>query len=207
MTNKTTPMSASASNDEWEIVDSRYLVDDPWLKLRSETVRLPNGVVLQSYHMIEYPDWVNVVALTTDLQIVLVEQYRHAAKRKVLEFPAGAADHVQESHLDAIKRELLEETGYASERWQLLGTAVANAARQNNRVYSYLALDAQKVADQKLDEGEIISIRTMPWREFRAGMARGEIELPGLQLTCLYWLEVFVRKSSDPTLRQLAIGA
>lgn len=195
---------AGDSDQTWKVLESRYVVDDPWIRFRSETVELPNGTVLDPYHVIEYPDWVNVVALTAGRDIVLIEQYRHAVRRKGLELPAGAADHPGESHLDAIKRELREETGFEGERWYLLGTTVANAARQTNRVYSYLALDVRKVGDQRLDAGEILTVRTMPWQSFSEQVSSHQLALSGLQLTCLYWLEAFASRSSDAEIRSLS---
>ena len=76
----------------WKLLSSTYPYRDQWLTLRSDTVALPGGEVLSPYHVIELPDWVNAIALTDDGNIILVEQYRHAVQRMMLELPAGNVD-------------------------------------------------------------------------------------------------------------------
>ncbi len=189
--------------DEWKVLETDYAYRDEWIALRSEKVQLPDETVLQAYHTIEFPDWVNVIALTPDLDIVLAEQYRHPVRKLVVEFPAGAVDD-GEKPLAAIKRELLEETGYASDEWHLLGSCDANPARQTNRLHSFLALRARKVAEQSLGVGEFIRTRLVPWAEFRARIDSGTSDLPAVHFACLVWLESFLRNSSDPAMAQLA---
>ena len=106
--------------------------------------------------------------------------------------------------LEATKRELREETGYAADEWHALGSATANTARQNNRVHAFLALDARKVAEPKLDAGEVISTHLVPWERFLADLAEGRLEIPGLHLAALWQLRVFARQSTDQ--RLVALG-
>ena len=72
-----------------KVIASRYTFADPWLRLRSDDVLLPSGELLSSCNVFEYPDWVDVIALTAELNIVLVDQYRHAVGQIRTEFPAG----------------------------------------------------------------------------------------------------------------------
>lgn len=160
---------------------------------------LPTGKVEGPCHVLEYPDWVEVIALTAAGNIVLVEQYRHAVRRVQLEFPAGVIDG-DEPPLVAMKRELSEETGYAADDWRLIGVAPVYPALQTNRFHSYLALGARRVADQALDEGESIQVREMPWPAFLQGIETGDIDLPALQLASLHSLHAVMRRSTDPTL-------
>ena len=96
-----------------KVLSSRYAFADRWLRLRSDDVLLPGGQLLSCCTVFEYPDWGDVIALTAELNIVLVDQYRHAVGQIRTEFPAGVVDDGEEP-MAAIKRELLEETGYAS---------------------------------------------------------------------------------------------
>src|SRR5262249_11534956 len=96
------------------------------------------------------------------------------------------------------------ETGFASDEWQALGSTTANTARQNNRVHAFLALDARKVAEQALDEGEMIRTHLVPWQQFIDDLAESRLEIPGLHITSLWLLRTLPRKSSDP--RLLALG-
>jgi 8-oxo-dGTP pyrophosphatase MutT (NUDIX family) len=163
-----------------------------------------NGTILAPYHTIEFPEWVCAIALTPEREIVLIEEYRHGIERFSMELPCGTPDDENENVLAATQRELLEETGYASEEWHALGSSTANTARQNNRVHAFLALDARKVADQDLDPGEVIRSHLVPWDKFLADLADGKLEIPGLHLAALWQLKVFASKTRDP--RLLALG-
>ncbi len=185
------------------MLESKYTFADPWLRLRSDTMLLPGGRIVSPCHIFEYPDWVDVIALTDELNVVLVDQYRHAVGQTRTEFPAGVVDNASEEPLAAIKRELLEETGYASEEWHLIGAAAVYPALQTNRIHSFLALGARKVAEQDLDEGEAIRTFELPWPEFIDKVGSGAIELPALQLASLFWLQSYLRKCSDPRLMPL----
>jgi len=185
-----------------KVLASRYTFADPWLRLRSDRVVLPGGRLLSPCNIFEYPDWVDVIALTAELNIVLVDQYRHGVGEVRTEFPAGAVDGAEEP-LAAIKRELLEETGYASDEWRLLGSAPVNPALQTNRIHCFLALGAQKIAEQDLDEGEAIQAREQPLSAFLEQVESGRLELPALQLGSLYLLQRHLRSSTDQQLASL----
>jgi 8-oxo-dGTP pyrophosphatase MutT (NUDIX family) len=185
-----------------KVLESRYAFADPWLRLRSDTVLLPNGRLLSPCTIFEYPDWVDVIALTGERNVVLVDQYRHAVGQLRTEFPAGAVDEA-EVPLAAIKRELLEETGYASDDWHRLGSAPVNPVLQTNRIHCFLALGAHKVAEQDLDEGEAIRTHELPLPEFIEQVEAGRLELPALQLASLYLLQAYLRRSPDPRLALL----
>ena len=192
------------SIEPWQVLESKYSYRDRWLAVRSDTVRVPNGTVLSPYHTIEFPEWICAIALTPEREILLVEEYRHGIGRNSFELPCGGTDDKSEDLLAAMKRELLEETGYAAEEWHALGSSTANTARQNNRVHSFLAFDAKRVAGQTLDAGEVIRVHAVPWPQFQQDLAEGRLEIPGLHLAALWQLRAFARKTADP--RLLALG-
>ena len=194
----------AAAIEPWQVLDTKYSYRDRWLAVRSDTVRVPNGTVLSPYHTLEFPEWVCAIALTARREIVLVEEYRHGVGRLSFELPSGAPDEEGEDVLSAMKRELREETGFGSREWHALGSSTANTARQNNRVHSFLALDAERLSDQNLDPGEIISAHVLPWEKFLADLDEGQLEIPGLHLTALWQLRCFARRTRDP--RLLALG-
>jgi len=191
--------------EPWQVLDTRYSYRDRWLALRSDTVRVPNGTILSPYHTIEFPEWICAVALTSDHHIVLIEEYRHGVGRLSIELPCGAPDHDGEDLLAAMQRELLEETGYAADEWHALGSSTANTARQSNRVHAFLALDARRVADQRLDPGEVIRPHVIPWRRFIAELGDGRLEIPGLHLAALWQLKTFAQATGDPRLAALEL--
>jgi 8-oxo-dGTP pyrophosphatase MutT (NUDIX family) len=187
------------------VLESERLIDRRWMTLRRERLRDRDGAVADQA-VLDYPDWVDVIALTADLNIVLVDQYRYPVREVRTEFPAGAVDQ-DEPPLAAIQRELREETGYVSDEWHLLGSAPVNPAWQANRIHSYLALDARLVGEQNLDQGEVIRLRLLPWREFVREVENGVLELPALQLAGLYLLLQFLRRTTDPRLASLKARA
>ena len=94
---------------KWTILKSEYLIRRPWLTARRDHVRFPDGRENPEYYVLEYPDWVNVIAITKDGHFVSVPQYRHALGMTSFELPCCVWDNSKEP-LEAIKRELLEET-------------------------------------------------------------------------------------------------
>jgi ADP-ribose pyrophosphatase len=191
-----------ATVQPWQVLESKYNYRDRWLALRSDTVRLPNGSLLDPYHVIEQPDWVTAVALSHDGKIVLVEEYRHGARQTVIELPSGIHDKPGEP-LDAMKRELKEETGFASDEWHSIGSFFANAPRLNNRVHCFVALDARKIAEPSLDDSEIIVTHQVPFAAFLADLRDGRRTFHGFQLGAMWLLHTHARKSGDPRLAAL----
>lgn len=95
----------------WKLLNSEYLVDAPWLKVAKETCELPNGKVIDDFYTLWQPDWVLILARTTEGKWVMTEQYRHGTGKIELEFPAGIIDK-GETPEQAAARELQEECGY-----------------------------------------------------------------------------------------------
>ncbi|MEH1991004.1 hypothetical protein [Nostoc sp.] len=77
---------------DWIVLKSRHLVKDRLISVRSDTCQMPNGTIVDPYYVLEYPTWVNVVALTKNQEVLLVKQYRHALKKTILELPSGAVE-------------------------------------------------------------------------------------------------------------------
>ena len=101
------------NNDEkkWEILHSEYLIRRPWLTARRDHIRMPNGVENPEYYVLEYPDWVNVIAITSDGHFLMERQYRHGLQWTGYEICAGVCE-AGETPLESAQRELYEETGY-----------------------------------------------------------------------------------------------
>ena len=127
-----------------------------------------------------------------------------ASERLSFELPCGTPEDEGEDVLDAMQRELLEETGYASEEWHALGSSTANTARQNNRVHAFLALDAHQGRRPEARSGrDDPHPRRFPWDKFVADLAEERLEIPGLHLAALWQLKTFAKKTRDPRLLAL----
>jgi 8-oxo-dGTP pyrophosphatase MutT (NUDIX family) len=158
---------------KWTILSSEYLIRRPWLTARRDHVKLPTGAELPEYYVLEYPDWINVIAITEDEQFVLVRQYRHALGRTCYELCAGVCEKDEEP-IESAKRELLEETGFGGGDWQELMATSANASTMTNLTHSFLATGVKKISEQHLDDGEDLSVHILSKNEVRAMLERGE---------------------------------
>ena len=98
----------------WKVLSSEYLHKEPWFTVRRECVELPNGTQIPSYYVLEYPEWVNVIAITRDKQFVMVKQYRHALGAVKYELCAGVCDPEDATPLMAAQRELLKKQALAA---------------------------------------------------------------------------------------------
>lgn len=141
----------------WRTLSSEYLVNEPWAVLRRDSCMMPNGYIVPEYYILEYPNWVNIVALTDKNEIVLVKQYRHGVQESVLEIPGGVIDEGEDA-LVAAKRELLEETGYLFDSFEKICELFPNPATSNNITTTYLARGGKKVQEQQLDSQEDIEV-------------------------------------------------
>ncbi len=119
------------------------------------------------------PQWVNVIAITPDQQVVMIEQYRHGLAEVTLEIPGGIAEPGESPDI-SMARELLEETGYGGQV-ELIGKVSANPALQNNWVHTGLIRNATIKSKTQLDEHEEIAIRLVPLTEIDTLIRRGII--------------------------------
>lgn len=143
---------------KWDVISSNYISKHPpWAVFRKDHLRMPNGNEVPNYYVIEYPDWINVLGITTDAQFVLIRQYRHALGEISFELAAGVIDE-GETPLQAAKRELLEETGYGNGHWETWTKLCANPATHTNYTYSFLATGIEKIQAQNLEASEEIEV-------------------------------------------------
>lgn len=176
----------------WKILHSRYLYKTNTVAVRIDQCEVNNGTIFEPY-VVECGTWVNVIALTKEREVVLVKQYRHGAKQVLLEIPAGVMDEEDESPLRAAKRELLEETGYTSDRFVEVGRVFPNPATHNNLTYSFLALDVEQVGKQSLDETEEIEVSLIPFDEFVA-LAKGGHLPQALHVSALFFAMAYLER-------------
>lgn len=101
---------------EWKTLETKYLFKRNWLTAKVEKVELPDGRIYDEYYTLEYPTWINVIAITKDGKMILERQWRHGLKIVSTEIPAGVVEK-GENPMDAAKRELQEETGFGGGTW------------------------------------------------------------------------------------------
>jgi 8-oxo-dGTP pyrophosphatase MutT (NUDIX family) len=156
-------------------------------RVRKDTVVNPRNGSQHDMFVLQQPDWVNIIPLTPDDQVILVEQWRHGTRSVHLETPGGLMDP-HESPEECGRRELLEETGYAAANVVRLGTIHPNPAIQGNVQHYVLATGCRQVSDLQLDHAEDIVVRLAPLADIPRMIQTGEIT-HGIVIGGFYWLD------------------
>ncbi|HZV76887.1 MAG TPA: NUDIX hydrolase [Candidatus Babeliales bacterium] len=159
----------------WRLRASHYVVDSPHMRLRADEIELPDGTVVPNYYVRESLGFVIVFALTADDRVVLVRQYRYGADSIHLELPAGMLAEGERPR-DCALRELAEETGYESERWEPVAEYLPEPVRSPAHAYVYIALDAKRTGAPRLDLTEHLEVELAPLPAFRAMLRDGRID-------------------------------
>mgnify|MGYP001574669252 CR=1 FL=1 len=140
---------------KWSTTSSRYVLKDKWIKVRADACKTKSGEVVSPYYVLEYPDWVRMVVINRNNEILITHQYRHEIKQITTELISGTVDSKDKSHLSAAKRELLEEVGYIG-KFTLLGIASPNPANHTNHTYSYLVTNPKQVTIPVINPFEVV---------------------------------------------------
>jgi len=159
----------------WTLLERRPLHDYRVFRTEERVMTHPGRREGRGFFVIDSPDWVNVVAITPDDEVVLIRQYRHGVDGLTLEIPGGVIDPGEDA-ATAAARELQEETGYTAPTWRYLGVVEPNPAIQTNRASTWLALDATVAGPQALDENELIEVSRAPLSDVPGLIVRGAIQ-------------------------------
>lgn len=161
-------------NRPWRVLDSKYLSRRPWFTVRCERVQLPNGAEVPEWYVFEFPDWVNVIAVTEEGKYVFITQYRHALGQTRYELPAGCCDE-GETPLESARRELFEETGYGGGEWRKVMTSSPNPTNHTNLCHTYLAEGVRRLDGPQTEPTEDIEVQLLDEAEVRELLDGDEI--------------------------------
>ena len=159
---------------KWELINSEVRLECGIFKIEEKIFRSPRTGNEHSFISARGTDWVNVIALTRENEIVLVRQFRQSSEVITLEIPGGMVDRGEEPSAAAV-RELMEETGYGGEELIPLGAVLPNPAILDLSCHTYLVENVKKVGEPKLDGTEDIEVILLPLHEIPQMMKNGAI--------------------------------
>ena len=158
----------------WKLISSRTNHSFRIFSLRIDRALSPRTHKEHDFYILESNDWINVIPLTPQNEVVMIYQYRHGIRDNTLEIPGGILEE-GDSPEAAAQRELYEETGYKETEMLLLGSVYANPAFLNNRCFTYIAKDVSLVGEQELDDKEDIEVVLKPLSDIPRLIREGKI--------------------------------
>jgi len=182
----------------WKKVSSKPLGDFRVFRIRSDRLISPRTEQEHDFFIIDCANWVNVIALTPDRQLVMIEQYRHGSNSLELEIPGGMMDVRDATPEEAALRELREETGYGGENARLIGQVFPNPAIMSNTCFTVLVENCRCLHPVEFDHGEDLVTRLMPLEEIPRLIATGKIR-HSLVVVALYHFNLWQSKPQGRT--------
>jgi ADP-ribose pyrophosphatase len=175
----------------WTVSASRMTFADRWLRVRTDDCLTADGVEVSPFHVIESADWTCVVALTADLRLVLVREYRHARGIVIAGLPGGVVeaddgDGIVSTVEAGARRELLEETGYGGGDFIPILTTYPDPANQTNIATAFLALGVEPKQPQKLDSGETVELFLADFPTVLKQLSGGEVRMHAVHVAALW---------------------
>ena len=172
----------------WKILNTKHLIDSPWLQIEEQRVRTDDGDVLPDYYVGQKSDFVMVYATTEDGQVIVLRGYSHGAGTYTLGLVAGGVDK-NESPEETVARELLEETGYAVafDDIHYIGSYFVSASWLKDRAHLFRAINAKKVREPRLEKGESITTLLKTKEEVLELIRTNQFRDPYSCLAVLWW--------------------
>ncbi|TAL05061.1 MAG: NUDIX hydrolase [Verrucomicrobia bacterium] len=176
----------------WPTLGTKHLGDFHVFSLRSDRKVSPRTGVEHEFYILNCTNWVNVLALTPDDELVMIEQYRHGTNTVELEIPGGVMDAGETDPVATAIRELREETGYEGANARILGRVAANPAILTNTVYTVLIENCRLTQPVEFDQGEDLLTRLVPVSEVTKMVAEEKFQ-HSLVVVALYYFDLWRR--------------
>jgi len=181
---------------KWKTLASEYIYKDNWFVARKDTCQKPNGGIVHPYYVLEYTPWACAVAFTIDGKVIIERQYRHALGEVSIELPGGCVDEKDTNNEAAIRRELLEETGYTFDEVVYLGHTSSNPSTNANLMHMFIAFDGRKTDNQNLDANEEIELFETSFTTLMQ-MALANKIVQAMHITTLFFANNYLQKRAD----------
>lgn len=182
--------SAEEPIQAWPKKASQSSGDYPIFSIRTDRKTSPRTGLDHDFYVIECADWVNVIALTEQEELVMVRQFRHGSETVELEIPGGVMDSTDTSPIATGIRELREETGYEGQNARLIGDVYPNPAIMNNVCRTVLIENCSLCHELEQDEGEDLRTEVLPLASVPQAVAAGRIS-HALVVVALYYFDLY----------------
>ena len=159
----------------WHRTRSRVLSDCRIFSVSESTSVSPLTQQEHQFYFIDTADWVNIVPVTRNDEVVFIRQFRHGSEQITLEIPGGMVDPGEDPKHSAV-RECLEESGYRAGQVTSLGSLNPNPAIFPNRLHTFVARDCERVAEIANTGTEQTEIELVPIADIAERMRSGEID-------------------------------
>lgn len=173
---------------EWKTQHSEIVHKDEWISVRSDECVMPSGVVVDPFYVLEYPPWVNVLAIDNCDRVIAVRQYRQAVGKVTLELPSGRMESTDSTPEAGARRELQEETGLTFAHMELLGIISPNTATHTNANYCFYAENLLSTGEQSLDSTEDIEVVRIDIDKFMSLVLKGGLPQALHISTVFFWM-------------------
>ena len=167
-------MTENKLPSRWDLQNDELHADCRIFEVRKRRFKRRTDGVVGDFFVLDTNDWVNVLAITPEEQVVLVKQFRYGSREHSLEPPGGVVEK-GEDPIFAGLRELEEETGYVGENPKLLGTVRPNAAILSNRCHIVMVHNVLKTAELNFDQHEELITELYPLSELKNLVKSGQI--------------------------------
>lgn len=171
----------------WDTLECAQLADLRIFSAERVRRKHPRRDAVGEFYVLDSPEWVNIIPVTSEGNIVMIRQYRHGTDSITLEVPGGLVEHGEDPKTAGM-RECAEETGYtAAHDAELLGVNQPNPAFMNNTCHSYLWLDCALSGEQQFDEFEDIEVVLVPLRQIPRLIQTGVIQHSLVLTAFFFW--------------------
>jgi 8-oxo-dGTP pyrophosphatase MutT (NUDIX family) len=161
---------------KWQTLEDRFVQNLKIFNVRFKKRINPSTGVASEFVTLDSPNWVNIIAITGERKIVMVEQYRHGTDSITYELPGGMVE-IDENYANAAMRECIEETGYVGEGTPLkIGEVQPNPAFMNNICTTFLWENCSLKHSQNLDSNELINVKEFSVEDIKSMIDKGEIK-------------------------------
>jgi 8-oxo-dGTP pyrophosphatase MutT (NUDIX family) len=180
----------------WKKLNSEYLVNTKWLKVRKDTVRINDDLIIDDYYITENNNVVLVFPVIEKEYLMMKKEYRYPINKITLELPGGTFDAKKETPLEAAKRELLEETGLRSDNWKNFGEFFDYPTKDTHKMYLMLANNCVKVSEPLINPQEEIELVRVRLDELEEMIINSTIQVTG-SMACIYRALLYLKKENE----------